>query len=108
MDGSISPQLQQVLDRLGTMVVDTVGRRKGACDDLQQLCSLVLHSNRDKVLALLEQTEEEVECILMKLKWISSKKDSLEHRKHKDLTFLIELACTLAIALGASTTQSPT
>ena len=44
----------------------------------------------------------------MKLKWRSSNKDFQEHRKNKDLTFLIELSCTLAITLGSSTTQSPT
>ena len=101
-------QRQYALDYPDASVADAVDGRKGACDDLQQLCGLeMMQSKRDEALSVFEYNKEELD-VRMKLTEGISNKDCLEHRKYKHLTFLFELAYALTITLGTSTTQNST
>ena len=67
---------------------------------LQKFCLGMTRSKMDVVFELFEWTEEENHQLSEFLQKVSSMKGTLKNSKHRHLTYLFELTCTLAIAPG--------
>ena len=106
---SISKRRQQAYDYPMSNVECSIESRRGEFDDLKQICCLGMEKNKlESIINLFEWNKEEV----MYLEKLSMKgndePNSLNDKKYRHLTYLFELAYSLAIAPGKNRTNNPT
>ena len=100
---------QQTLDYPRQDVAGDVEGRRGSFEDLIQICCMGFErSKTDSILGLFEWTKDENHH-LKKLAWRGSNiEGTLKNRQYRHLTYLFELAYTLAIAPAQNRTNNPT
>ena len=85
-----------------------MNRRKGTFADLSQLVGIgMLREKKDDILALFDWNESEM-SELQQLHWNSKWPDTLENRKYRHLSYLLEAVSAVAIAPELNSTQNPT
>ena len=100
---------QQAYDYPMSNVECSIESRRVEFDDLKQICCLGMEKNKlESIINLFEWNKEEV----MYLEKLSMKGNDepniLNDKKYRHLTYLFELAYSLAIAPGKNRTNNPT
>ena len=108
-ENAISKIRQQAIDYPNKDAAGLGDGRRGTFDDLKQLCCLGMDRSKiDAIINLFEWSEEENQQ-LKKLNWRGvALEDNLKNRQYKHLTYLFELAYTIAITPGQNRTSNPT